>query len=217
MSPINTNNFNPFSLNPIFARVFPTFKTGDEWIDLKDNSGKTDGIKQRQEILRNHNDTGMEETQIDDEEIVEFLSNNLDKIPEDKIQNLIAEFINYLQDNPQGGIQYDAEFYGAVSDALAVIISGKPQYYLEPVNELLSSRNFLVRWAGVDVLFSAVIKDTSIKARIKSKIEELLAQENNKQTFSETQFDKVLYRPVEECYAKYLCDIAELIKYLDKQ
>jgi hypothetical protein len=35
------------TLNPIFARIFPTFKPGNEWIDLESKTtGRPDGIKQ---------------------------------------------------------------------------------------------------------------------------------------------------------------------------
>jgi hypothetical protein len=208
-----------FSLNPIFGQVFPTFKTGDEWVDLKDETGKTDGIRQPHEVLQNYNDTGSPETRIDDEEVVNFLSDNLNKIPEDKIQLLVTEFTQYLQANPKGRILYDDEFYGAISDALAVIVSGKPQYYSESVEKLLASDDFLVRWTGADILFSTEIKDNVLKTAIEDKIRILLDQEksNKEQIFAKVQdSDRVLYYPIQDTYDWYIRELNRLIKYLDK-
>jgi polyphosphate kinase len=208
-----------FSLNPIFARVFPTFKPGNEWIDLKDDTGKTDGSKQLREVLQNHNDIGSPETSIDDEDIIGFLRDNLEKIPEDKIQDLVAELTQYLQINPKGSVQYDDELPVAIKDTLAVIISRKPQYYLESVENLLTSDDFLVRWAGVDILFGLKINDNALKAEIKNKVEILLGQEeaNKERVFNQLQHsDRVLYYPIQDTYDWYLGELNRLITQLSR-
>ncbi|MDR2407665.1 MAG: hypothetical protein LBE13_06105 [Bacteroidales bacterium] len=206
---------NYYSLNPFFERVFPTFKPGDEWIDFKDKTtGKPDGIKQPNEVILSLNDEGNEYTEIDDHELVLFLEDNIQNIPADKIQELFLLLINYTQENPMGGSYYAGENSFKAKEALSVIISHESKY-IRPVYEFLSSNNFLIRWAGTQILAMSEIEDAVIKTELQKKLTGLYEKEVNKKVTNEEQDIKTTYYQVNELYAEYLGELKGLIDYLN--
>jgi hypothetical protein len=205
-----------FSLNPIFARVFPTFKPGQEAIDLKgDKNEPPDGIIQSNEVLQPSNDLGNEETEIDDEEIVSFFKENIQNIPEDKIEELFSMLLDYVKENPMGGYFYEGENSFCAQEIISVIISAKPKYAPD-VESFLSSNNFLIRWAAVGIFSMAEIKDNNTKDVLLVKLMDLFAKEQKQQVANEQQEIKVTYYQVNELYAEYLQRLKGLINYLSK-
>ncbi|MDR1452657.1 MAG: hypothetical protein LBJ25_01595 [Candidatus Margulisbacteria bacterium] len=206
---------NNYSLNPFFARVFPTFKPGDEWIDLKDKTGKPDRIKQPSEILQPLDEVGNENTEINDYEIVSFLKENIQGIPEDKIQELFPLLLDYVKSNPMGGYYYAGEDSFYAKDAMAAIIANNPQY-VASVESFLTSNNFLIRWAGIQVLAVSEIEYVVIKTELQEKLGGLYEKEMSKKVANEEQDIKTTYYQVNELYAEYLGELKGLIDYLSK-
>ncbi|MDR1453539.1 MAG: hypothetical protein LBJ25_06165 [Candidatus Margulisbacteria bacterium] len=214
---------NMFSLNSIFTRVFPTFKTGDEWIDLKNNTGRLDGIRQSHEILKNTNDIGSRETAIDDDDIVVFLRKNIVNIPDDKVAELVDVLLEYIQQNPVGEPYYEGESSFMAEKSLAIIIAYNPQY-LSSIEELLANNSFLIRWAAVTTVLlsqddsrlagALLNKETLQGESITKKIFSLYENEQNKKITDESPDIKVTYYQIGELYAEYLNNLKQLVDYL---
>jgi hypothetical protein len=199
---------NWYSLNPIFAGVFPTFRPGKEAIDLKGKDGRLpDGIIQPGEILESINDTGNDETMIDNQDIVYFIKEN---IPEDKIKALTPLLFDYIQQNPMG-VFYDNESSGSEMELLGVILANHPEYLVQ-AEDLLSSSNFLIRWAALDVLCATRIKTDSLR----EKVNILYAREQDKKIANETPNIKITYYQVNELYNNYLEELKYLVDFLNE-
>jgi hypothetical protein len=199
-----------FSLNSIFALVFPTFKTGDEWIDLKGTSGKPDGARQANEILQDGNDIGCKETNIDDEDIIRFFKYNIDNIPENKIVELMPLLIDSVQEKPMGTF-YDSNDSGCEMELLVIILTNYPKYSPQ-VDSLLSSGNFLVRWAALNILDLAEIKTDALC----KKVNALSATEQNKKVVNAMPEIKTTYYQVNELYNNYLGELKYMVDFLNK-
>jgi hypothetical protein len=203
-------NFN--SLNPLFARVFPTFKIGDEWIDLKDKTGKTDGVKQPHEVVRNTNDVGSDETAIDDQDIEHFLRENIANIPSDRLDELVNVLLDYVQKNPVGYPYCDSEDSIGAGISLSVIASYDTKYASQIIN-LLSGNNFLIRWAAVNIISNIENKNASFKEAINN----LYAKEQENQDVTNQPLDiKTSYYQIDELYAQYLSDLKFTMDLLNK-
>ena len=97
---------------------------------------------------------------------------------------------------------------------MAVIIANNPQYTVS-VESFLTSNNFLIRWAGVQVLAVSEIEDTVIKTEMQEKLTSLYEKEVNKKVTNEEQDIKTTYYQVNELYAEYLSELKGLIDYLN--
>jgi hypothetical protein len=196
--------------------VFSTFKPGREAIDLKSNKDKPpDGIIQPNEVLQPANDLGNEKTEIDDYEIISFFEENIQNIPEDKLQELFSMLLDYVNENPMGGYFYEGEDSFNAQQILGVIISANPKYAPD-VEAFLSSNNFLIRWAAVGIFSMTEIKDYNTKDVLLVKLTDLFAREQKQQVINEQQEIKATYYQVNELYAEYLQRLKGLINYLNK-
>jgi hypothetical protein len=205
------NIFN--NLSPLVARVFPTFNQ-DKWIDLKDKNGNVDGIKQENEVIEI--DVHSEVVDTNDTAIIRFIRENIEKIPDDKVEQFAKVLFDCIQKNPVGEPYYDGESSFSAEEALAIIISYEPKYLMY-ADRLLSNDNFLVRWAAVGVFGSLDVQDNSIQEKIKNDLITLQQREHNKKIIDIEDINiKTTYYQVNELYAEYLDSLKYVINQYNK-
>jgi hypothetical protein len=188
------------NLSPLVARIFPTFND-NKWIDLKDKNGDVDGIKQENEVIEieAHNEV----VDTNDAAIIRFIRENIEKIPDDKMEQLAEVLFDYIQKNPVGNPYYDGESSFSAEEALAIIISYNPKY-LADAEKLLLDNNFLIRWAVIGVLASLDTQDNSLKERIKNSLINLQQSELVNEIKTENINIRTTYYQINELYTEYL-------------